>query len=167
MRLHTLKGMNEQTPASNVKSILFGLDTSLHGTAGPEGMVHGTPWVFVVSSIVCGSILTDHKTRRCPSEGQIHYAVFVDSRFDRVSVSLFVERNGQVISAKGKHALIEHEVRQRIGAPIVGSVTLQIVDLGVELSSSVDAPIVKKHHTSASTIKQIIQQRVLTRCCCR
>lgn len=143
MRLHTLKSMNEQTPASNVKGVLLGLDGSLHGTTGPEGMVHGTPRVFVVSSIVCGSIFTDHKTRRCPSEGQIHYAVFVDGRFDRVSISVFVERNTQVISAKGKHALIEHEVRQRIGAPIVRSIALEIVNLGVELSSGVDAPIVE------------------------
>lgn len=144
MRLHALESMDEQTPASKVKGLLVGLDSSLHGTAGPEGMVHGTPRVFVISSIVCGPVLTDHKTRRCPREGQIHCGVFVDSRFDRVSISFFVERNSQVISSKGKHALVEHEVRQRIGAPIVGSIALEIVDLGVELSSGVDAPIRRK-----------------------
>lgn len=141
VRLHALESVNKQPTTSEVKSLPLGLDGSLHVAARPEGVVHGAPRVLMVSSVVCGSILTDHETRRCTREGQIDHAVFVDSRLDGVGVGFFVKRNAQVVSAKGKHALVEHEVGQRIRAPIMRTVTLEVVDLGVELSSGMDAPI--------------------------
>lgn len=161
VRLHTLESMNEQTAASQVNSLRLGLDGSLDGATRPEGMVHGTPRVLMVSSIVCGSILTKHETGGRPREGQIHDAVFVDRRLDGVGVGFFVERHTQVVSPKRKHTLIEHEVRQRIRAPIMRSVTLEIVDLGVELSGGVDAPIDRKQpprNVSNEERKRNIQQ---------
>lgn len=163
--LHALKRMDEHAPTREVKGLFLGFDGPLHGTPGPECMVHRAPWVLGVGAKIRGSIFTDHQTRRRPGEGQLHQTIVVDGGFDGVRIGFFVEGNAQVIRAEGKHALIEHEILQGIGMPVVGTVAFEIVDLRIELSSGMNAPIRKpgisqKHRTEN-------RQAVLTRYCCK
>ena len=114
MGLHALDRMDEHTPTLEVKSLFLGLDGSFHSAARPECMVHRAPGVLGVCAKVGGAILTDDEARSIPGKGQVHKAVLVDSRFNGIGIAFFVEGDGQIIRAKGKHAFIEHVVAQGI-----------------------------------------------------
>lgn len=163
--LHALKRMDEHSPTREVKGLFLSLDGSLHGTPGPERMVHRAPRVLRVSAKIRGPIFTDHQTWRRPGEGQLHQTIVVNGGFDGVGIGFFVEGDAQVIRAEGKHALIEHEILQGIGMPVVETVAFEIVDLCIELSSGMNAPI--RRPGVSQKRRTEIRQAVLTRYCCK
>lgn len=89
--LHPLECMDEHTATSEVISLLLGLNGTLDCATGPESMAHGTPRVRRIRSEIGGPILADNETRRLSPEGQVHQAVFIGCRLDRVAVPVRVE----------------------------------------------------------------------------
>jgi len=118
--LHALKSLGEQSPTLHVINLLFSGYGSGYIASGPEHMAHRAPWVLGVCTEVCGAILADGETRRGAGKSQIHETPFVHSGFKGVCIARFIQRQRDVISGKGKHALIEHVVAQGIGEPNVG-----------------------------------------------
>lgn len=117
--LHALKSLGEQPPTLHVINLLFSGDGPGYIASGPEHMAHRAPWVLRVCTEVCCAILADGETWRGAGKGQINETAFVHSGFKGVCIARFVQRQRDVVSGKGEHALIEHVVVKGIGKPDV------------------------------------------------
>jgi hypothetical protein len=102
-------------------------------------MAHGTPGVLWVGTEVGGAVLANGEAGGGAGEGQVDETAFVDGGLEGVRITLLVQFQGDVVSGKGKHALVEHVVVDRVGEPDVGSITGGVEDLAIELSGSMDA----------------------------
>lgn len=129
MGLHALDSMNEHSPTSEVIGLLLRRDGALNTAPRPEGMHHRPPGVRGVGPEVRCTVLSYDKTGGGAGERQIHQAVLVDGGFDGVRSSLLVQCQGEVVSFKGEHVLIEHEVVQGVGVPDVRLIAFEVKDL--------------------------------------
>lgn len=146
MRLHALKTLDEHAPAFHIESLLLGSNGSLDGTTRPESVAHRAPRVLGVRAEVGSTVLADHEARSVAGERDVDQAVFVHGGLESVGITLLIKSQGNVVGPEGKHALVEHEVVQRIGVPAMRGVSLDIKDFAVELSSRVDAPVTINSH---------------------
>lgn len=139
--LHALQSADEHSASGQIVGLLLGGQGTLDGTAGPETVVHGAPGVLGIGTKVRGTILASNEARRLAGNPHIDNAVGVDGGLDVIGVAFLIQGEGEVISAKGVHLLIEHEVGEGIGVPDMRLVTLEIEDLGVEVRRRVDTPL--------------------------
>jgi hypothetical protein len=144
VRLHALQSHNEDTTTGQVVSLVLGSDAALDGATGPEGMAHGAPGVLGVGAEVGGSVLADNEARRGLGELEVYIAAAVDGRLDVVGITLLVEGQGQVVSTEGGHALVEHEVGERVREPLVVTLSAEVENLHVELGGGVDSTVDEK-----------------------
>lgn len=163
VRLHSLQSVDEETAAGHVVGLLLGGDGSFDLAAGPEGMMHGSPWVLVVCAEVRSSILSNQEAGSSPGKGDVDQAVVVDSRLDGVGIPSLVQGESQVVGPEGEHALIEEMVVQAIGMPDVGGIAVGRKDLGIELARGVNASAVdtkrKKKISQSDSCTSVDQRR--------
>lgn len=143
VRLHSLEGVDEETPALEVVGLLLGDDGAFNRAARPEGVSHRTPGVLRVRAKVGRAIFTHDEAGSKPGKGQVHQAVLVDGGLEGVGGAFLVQGQSEVVRAEGVHALIEHGVLQGIRMPDMRSIASGSEDLGIELARGVDASVLK------------------------
>lgn len=84
MRLHSLKGMHEESPSFEINFSSFGDDTTLGLTSRPKSMPHGTPWILRISAKITLSVPPNVESGRRPSDCQVDDARFIGGRLDGV-----------------------------------------------------------------------------------
>jgi hypothetical protein len=100
MWFHPLQGVNEETPAGKVVSLILRSNGTLDRAPRPKRMAHGAPWFGRVGAKVRRAILA-HKQARClPSKCQIYHAVSVDCRLDRIRSAVFVQGQCKLVRTK-------------------------------------------------------------------
>lgn len=141
MRLHTLKGMNEEGLALEIDRAILGGNGSLGHTPGPEGVAHRAPWVLQVGSEKRLTRLANLETRRSPLDRQIDDGPIIIHRLDRVCRSILRELDSAVGGVKGCLVLAELVVMKLSRAPEVLLGLVEAKDLDVELTGRSNAAV--------------------------
>lgn len=99
----------------------------------PEVVMHATPWLLGVCTVVAGSSLSPLEARRCPGECDIDQTAVIDCCLDSVYRAVLVQLDGDAISVEGEMALVKAVVRERVTRPQEGLLVVGVENLGVEL----------------------------------
>lgn len=133
--LHSLQSMTEHAPAINLDLAILGDDRALDAAPGPEVVVHATPWLLGVCTIIARPGLSSLETRSGPGELHVNQTAVVDRSLDCVCGAILVQLDGNTISMEGEVSLIESVVGQGVARPEEGLLVVGKEELGVELHS--------------------------------
>lgn len=102
-------------------------------------MSHCSPWMRMIRSEVCGTILADLETRSQLLDGDIDNTVFVPGRLDCICVALLVHFHSHIFGIKAGLRLVKTIVLQWVRAELMFPRSFVVEDFGIELGCGVDA----------------------------